>query len=475
MNPRPQRPFGPRARRLAPALSLALGLCVTTTAYGQDPSAQPPAVVVAPIVTQDVARSDNFVGRVQAIQSVDLVSRVEGFLEQINFEEGSIVQKDALLIEIEKDQYQASLAAAQAQVAAAKSQLAGAQAQLNNANVVLKRQQDLLKRDVVSQAQADDASAQRDVAQANVEQAQAAIQQAEAQVQTAQINLSYTDIKAPITGRIGATNITQGNLVSASSGTIATIVQVDPIRVAFSVPEKLYTGFAQRLAPGSTNAPGDLFTPQLVLPNGTTYDQQGQISFASNEVSANTGTLVIYADFPNPRQVLLPGAFVNITVKESDGQVLPIVPVSAVLQDKDGRYVFIVTSDNKAEMRRIETGSQIENGFPVTKGLAAGDTVIVQGLQKVRNGIAVNPTRATAQQASTSSSTAAAGATATTAAPAASSAGSGSAPTSSGPSSSGPSSSAPASSASAPSGDGTTAASAPAAAGSATTSTADSQ
>ncbi|RAI00111.1 efflux transporter periplasmic adaptor subunit [Acuticoccus sediminis] len=395
------------------ALSVAIIMSVNAAgpAFAQQGNAAPPAVVVAPIAEQDVSRSDRFVGRVQAIQSVNLVARVEGFLEQINFKEGSTVKKNDLLIGIEKAPYQAQLAAAQGQLASANATLVGTQAKLKNADVVLARQKNLLQRDVASQAQADDAQANRDVAAANVQEAQAAIEQAKAQVQTAELNLSYTDIISPIDGRTGVVSITEGNLVNTQSGTIATVVQIDPIRVAFSIPETLFTRIAQagftKSDRGQTvpNVAG--FTPEIILPGGTAYGHDGKITFASNQIDAATGTLVIYADFPNPDGVLLPGAFVNVVVKQAQGQLLPIVPVSAVLQDQQGRYVFVIDSDNKAEVRRIETAGQIENGFPVTKGLTAGETVIVQGLQKVRPGIEVTPTPAKPTQPGDSTSSAA--------------------------------------------------------------------
>ncbi|MCF3932664.1 efflux RND transporter periplasmic adaptor subunit [Acuticoccus sp. M5D2P5] len=514
------RPFRGSIR---PAIVLSC-LVASGGAFAQSNAATPPpAVVVAPVQDQNVGRSDQFVGRIQAIQSVNLVARVEGFLEQFHFAEGSMVEANDTLIEIEKAPYQAALAQAQGQLAAANAQVSGAQAQLKNAEVVLERQKTLVARGTVSQATEDDAQASRDVAAANVQQAQAAVQEAEAAVQTAQLNLSYTDVVAPITGQIGVVNITVGNLVNTQSGTIATINQLDPIRVAFSIPESLYvslagerpvrrptsstatsadaanvdnaaatpagsgaasaspaddatasdttasdtaatestgdgtsdaatngsaapatdatapqgdaaatpsaataastdatadqgdasTADAPAAAPadsaasaaatappamteGSDARADDLFKPELVLPNGKTYTQDGRIAFASNQIDASTGTLVVYADFPNPDSVLLPGSFVNVNVAEANERRLPVVPASAVLQDRNGRYVFVVNDQNRAEQRRIETAQQTENGFPVTSGLTAGETIIVQGLQKVQAGQEVTPTRDTA-------------------------------------------------------------------------------
>ncbi len=151
----------------------------------------------------------------------------------------------------------------------------------------------------------------------------------------------------------------------------------------------------------------DLFTPTLTLANGAIYDQPGKIAFASNEIDANTGTLVVYADFPNPNGSLLPGGFVRVRVDEAQEASVPVVSASAVLQDREGTFVFVVDSDNRAQQRRVEVGPQVESGVPVTSGLAPGELVVVNGLQKVRPGIVVAPTTAGSAAAVSSAATAA--------------------------------------------------------------------
>ncbi|MBJ3775911.1 efflux RND transporter periplasmic adaptor subunit [Acuticoccus mangrovi] len=508
-----------RTRSGLAAILLATAAVGAATSAEAQNSAPPPAVVVEAVKAQNVSRSGQYVGRIQAIQSVDLVARVEGFLDSVNFAEGSMVKKGTVLFNIERAPYEASLAAAQGQLAAAKAQVTGSQATLKNAQTVLDRQLALVKRGTVSQATADDAQASRDTAAAQVEQAQASVQQAEASVQSAQLNLSYTDVVAPIDGRIGVVAITEGNLVNTASGTLATINQLNPIRVAFSIPEALYINLMQGVDPdapkssgngasssatatggaasspatpstsgsdtsasaattgssdtsssgtsssgtgttaptdggaaaatstspasssdagqsaaagtdgsgasgasasaaGGTGAapaaatpgplsgrpPSDLFEPLLTLANGSTYDQDGDISFASNQIDPGTGTLVIYADFPNPKAALLPGAFVTVKVQEAQKTMLPVIPASAILQDREGQYVFVLDGSNTVQERRIQTGQTIEAGVPVTEGLVEGDTIIVQGIQKVRPGIAVTPTRASASGSGASGS-----------------------------------------------------------------------
>ena len=379
----------PFHRALAAATVLA-ALAGAAGAAAQAPPGPPPSVVVAPVTTADVARSDEFIGTVQAIQSVDLKARVTGFLEAIKFREGSPIKAGQTLYEIETAPYQAALAAAEGQLAAAQASLAGAKAKLSNAQTELDRQLTLVQRGTVSQAVADQAQATRDQAAAEVQSAEAAIQQADAQIESAKINLSYTEIAAPISGQIGATTTTVGNLVGPDSGTLATLVQLDPIRVAFSVPEAAYINFLE--ATGGKAADGAaLLTPQLTLANRKPYAPAGKIAFTSNRISEQTGTLVIYADFPNPDGMLLPGGFVSVSVSESKGQSLPVVPASAILQDRQGQYVFVLDADDKAEQRRIETGARVGPDYSVTSGLQQGETVIVQGLQKVVPGAEVAP------------------------------------------------------------------------------------
>lgn len=400
-------------RRALAAASVLATLTGAAGAAAQAPAGPPPSVVVAPVTTADVARSEEFIGTIQAIQSVDLKARVTGVLEAIKFQEGSMVEANQVLYEIEKAPYQADLAAAEGQLAAAQASLAGAKAKLTNAQTELDRQLTLVQRGTVSQAMADQAQATRDQAAAEVQSAEASIQQANAQIESAKINLSYTEITAPIAGQIGATNTTVGNLVGPDSGTLATIIQLDPIRVAFSVPEAAYINFVETTG-GRAALDGEaLLTPQLTLANRKLYEPTGKIAFTSNRISQQTGSLVIYADFSNPEGVLLSGGFVSVSVQESKKHPMPVVTASAILQDRQGQYVFVLNHENKAVQRRIETGARVGQDYSVTRGLQEGETVIVQGLQKVVPGAEVTPQP---QSAATASSDSGAGAAAAPAA-----------------------------------------------------------
>lgn len=376
-------------------ISAALVL-LAGAAAAQSPAsgeAPPPAVETAAVTLAPVSRQAEFVGTVQAVQQVDLRARVEGFLESVNFTEGSFVPAGTLVFEIEKDTYQAALDGAQASLQAANATLAGAQATLTQAEVNLKRQITLLKTAAVSQATVDDATANRDNAKASVLQAQAQIAQAQSQVQSAQLNLSYTDVKTPIAGRIGKALVTQGNLVSPSTGPLATVIQTDPIRVVFSISDREYLQVVDAMKPNDQGLAAEAasYQPRLRLADGSEYASPGKIAFIDNTINTNTGTIAVYAEFPNPQLQLVPGQFVSVTVQAAKAQELPVVPAAAVQQDREGNYVFVIDKDNRAVIRRVTLAERTGTDWAVSAGLANGEIVIVSGVQKVEPGIIVAP------------------------------------------------------------------------------------
>jgi len=381
---------------------IAFWLAAPSLAFSQAAApAAPPEVETAAVVLAPVTAESEFVGTVAAIQQVNLIARVEGFLEQVAFAEGGFVNAGDVAFRIEKDAYQAALESAQASLEAATAGEAGAQANLSQAEVTLARQQQLLKSNAASQAAVDQAQASRDVADAQVKQAQAQISQAKAQVTSAELNLSYTDVTTPIAGRIGKTQLTAGNLVSPNSGVLAVVVQTDPIRVVFSISDRDYLRVVAALKPddkGFTAGSG-AFLPKLTLPDGTAYDQDGKISFLDNTIDPGTGTIAVYAEFPNPHLQLVPGQFVSIAVLEGEARSLPVIPGAAVLQDQQGSYVYVLDAENRATIRRVVLGQRVGTNWAVSSGLAAGETIIVSGLQKVTAGVVVNPKPAAAPSA----------------------------------------------------------------------------
>jgi len=363
----------------------------------------PPGVVVTAVQMQDVVAERRYIGSVKAIQSVDVRARVEGFLDKVAFAQGRTVKADQLLYQIEQDQYQAALASAEGQLAASQAQLASAKAILEDKQADFERFAVLVKKGDTSQTNFDRAKAQRDEAEANVESAKASIKQAKAAIERAKINLGYTTISSPIAGRIGATKYTEGNLVNPSSGTLATVVQLDPIRAVFSIPSADFVRIQERVAGDGADEARDLFVPELILPTGKTYDHKGKVAFADNQVDASTGTIPIYADFPNPDRLLLPGQFVTALVRTAETKQEPVVPASAIMRTRNGEQVYLVGQDNRVEQRTIETGVQVGTGYAVTSGLQSGEVVIVSGLQKVKPGMVVKPVKQSAADIKTSS------------------------------------------------------------------------
>jgi membrane fusion protein (multidrug efflux system) len=369
---------------LVSALSLcaAAGAFLLTPAlHAQQPPAGPnaplPAVIVTVVRPQELNRNTEFIAHVQAIQSVDLHAQVTGILREVAFEGGQDVAKGSLLYLIDPAQYQAALAAA-------KAQLQSAQATLEQAQQNLTRQQQLFARQTAAEVALEQAQAQRGVAAANVAAA-------EAQVQTAQINVGYTRIESPIDGRVGATAVTAGNLVGPTTGTLATVVQLDPIRLVFSVNERALVAFKQAHKEASQDEINARFIPQLRLPDGSMFGEVGHVAFVDNRVDPATGTLPVYADFPNPLKLLLPGMLVTAVVTPENPAKGFLIPAGAVQQDAQGQFLLVVGAGARIERRNVRTGPQIEQSISIISGLADGDKVVIEGGQKVAPGQTVNP------------------------------------------------------------------------------------
>lgn len=340
-------------------------------------SSQPPAVTVAVVREREVNPPRSFVGRVEAVQAVDLRPRVEGVLQQQLFKEGGDVKSGDLLYVIEPDRYEAALAVAEASQAKAE-------ASLKEAKLTLERNEKLIKDGTVSQAEYDAALAQADSAAADVRAAEAA-------VLSATLDLRDTRIVAPIDGRIGRSAVTVGNLVGPDSGTLARIMQLDPIRVVYSVNENRLLKNKRILTGLTEEERGKTFVPAIRLPDGTVYEFDGRVDFVDNQVDASTGTVAIRALFPNPNADLLPGQYVKLVVRRDRAELLPVVPQSAVLLDREGSYVFVIDDNNRAVQRRIETGTAIDVYWSVNNGLQVGETIVAQGIQKVNPGQLVEP------------------------------------------------------------------------------------
>lgn len=356
---------------LLPAFLLLLVLPGVIQAAPPGPGGPPPMVEVASVTMQDINPPLEYVGHIEAIQAVDLRARVEGFLEEVYFKEGSDVQKDELLYRIEQAPYAA-------RVTADKAVVAQAEAALSKSRQYLKRAQ-TVRSGGVSATDLDNAVAEE-------LRAKALLEQAKANLTTSQINLAYTSISAPISGRIGHTSYTKGNLVDLNSGTLARIVQLDPIRVVYSISENDLTAIRMTLHDSGQNSENQQVTPRLKLADGEIIKADGRIDFIDNQVDPTTGTIAVRALFPNTDRKLLPGQYVTVMVSRSAPRMLPVVPQTAVLVNQQGHYVMMVDKENKAVARPVTVGAIVKNMQAVESGLNPGDTIIVQGIQKVRPG-----------------------------------------------------------------------------------------
>ena len=357
-----------QARRwLLGAVLLVLAACGEEKKSAAPP-APPPAVVVAPASMQAVAQSATFTGRIQAVAQVDILARIEGFLQERRFTEGAEVKQGDVLFVIQPESYQADVESAQ-------GSLQRAQASLKLADIEVTRQQDLVKRQAVAQQQLDVAVAKQGDSQGAVTQAQAALDQAN-------LNLGYTTITAPIAGRIGRSTFDPGALVSPSSGVLATIVSVDPIYVSFPVSSRQLLQFRQE-----SEARGPIETVvHLRLPDGSVYPHPGKIDFVNVQADQGTDTVIIRATLPNPERLLVDGQIGVVQVAAADPEQVLTVPQSAILVDQQGSYVITVGDDSVATVTRITVGTTQGTFSTVTGGLKEGQRVIVDGVQKVRPG-----------------------------------------------------------------------------------------
>ncbi|MBV9220659.1 MAG: efflux RND transporter periplasmic adaptor subunit [Methylobacteriaceae bacterium] len=359
-------------------LATALLLCGLLAACNQQSQSQaqappPPAVGTQPAQMKGVSRSYSFVGRIKAIDVVQLRARVEGFLEKVLFTEGQDVKAGDLLYQIEKVQFQA-------QVDQAKANLASANAKEVNAQLAFNRAAELVKTLAGTQATVDQTRANLDSAKADIMQNQATLTQA-------QVNLGYTDITAPIDGRIGRTAYTQGNLVNPSSGVLATIVSQDPIYVLFPVSVRQLNEIRQ----ARKQEDGRLIKIDIYvrLPSGQEYGHAGTWNYTDPQVDQTTDTLIMRATLPNPERQLVDGQFVTVEIRERKEQQRLVVPQAAVQVDQAGSYVLVVDNDHKVQLKRIKTGESQDTDVVVESGLNEGEQVIVDGVQKVRPGQAV--------------------------------------------------------------------------------------
>lgn len=408
----------------------ALAGCASARARGQNPAAAgppPPAVVVTAAIERAVPIYQDVVAQTIAVQTVALRAQVAGTLEQVAFKEGTEVKRGQTLFVIDQRPSEAALQSAQAQLATARAnltqaleqvqlrqaqaQLAALQATLTNAQVEVKRDQYLVAQQAIAQQQLDnDATAMKGAAanvvaqeavvkntalstRTGIEQARAGVQQADAAVTQARLNLGYTTVQAPADGVISLLNVDQGNLITANQQ-LATLSTVDPIIAQFPLSEVTFLDLTKRAAPGvgGTAAPTQTAPAfQMILPDGSVYRHAGTYRAVNNAVNPQSGTILTQALFPNPERLLRPGMYAQVRVQTQDRPNTVLVPQSAVQELQGARTVFVVGPDNTVALRTITDGGPYGPYFIVLKGVAAGERVIVEGVQKVRPGGKVVP------------------------------------------------------------------------------------
>jgi len=345
-------------------------LPLSCAAVAQQAAGQPVPVGTVVATRQPVNQATEFVGRVEAIDRVDVRARVTGFLQETFFKEGDTIREGDKLFQIDAAPFEAALQQA-------RGSLFQAQGTLTNATTQRARADELLKTQATSVAVRDDRVAAERTAQGGVEMA-------EANEKTAAINLGYTTIAAPISGRIGRAKITKGNVVGPDTGSLVLIVSHDPMYVTFPVSQREFLRVRQE---GKTTS-RDSLVVKLRFADGVAYDHDGKIDFVDVTVNKGTDTILVRARVANPANALTDGQFMRVAVQGNAPEEKIVVPQAALLADQEGLYVFVVL-DGKAVVKRVKTGSEVGIGVAIEQGLSGGELVVVSGLQSLRPGAPV--------------------------------------------------------------------------------------
>jgi membrane fusion protein, multidrug efflux system len=359
---------------LLPALLLSGCDTAQEQAKAESP---PPGVTVVAVAEDKITPTVTFTGRVQAQDKVDLRARIDGFLEKRLFNEGQDVKKGDLLFVIEQAPYKSA-------IAETKAEIQKAEATLVLTDIEVKRATELLSKQVGTQKRLDDVTMQQARARGEIARLKASLEKNE-------LYLSYTEIRAPLAGRIGRATVSVGNYVGPSSEPLATIVRQDPIYVSFPVTQREMLQIRKDRKSGDAEP-----TVYVRLADGSRYGQAGKADFVDVTVSQGTDTVQVRATFPNPNRVLVDGQLVTVVAEVGKPQPSLLIPQQALQIDQAGPFVLVVDSANKVEVRRIEVGPAPGAQVSVIKGLKAGEKVVTEGVQKVRPGDVVQTTEAKA-------------------------------------------------------------------------------
>lgn len=351
-------------------LIVCFAFALGTSALAQQPT--PTAIPVGTVIAEKraITQTADFVGRIEAVNRVDVRARVTGYLDEVLFKDGSTVAEGTPLFRIERAPFEAAVEQAQ-------GALERAQGTLQNATVQRQRAEELLKTSAGSVAIRDQRVAEEKGAQGDQTTA-------EANLKTAQINLGYTEIKAPIAGRIGRTKLTKGNVVGPDTGVLVQIVSDDPMYVTFPVSQREFLALKTNRLPADGQAP----LVSLRFSDGSTYEQKGRVDFVDVSVERATDTVLVRATLPNPAGKLLDGTLVRVAVQADKSEEKVLVPQAALIADQQGSYVFAV-EDGKAVVKRVKVGAEAGSYVAIEQGLVGNEQIVIQGLQNLRPGVPV--------------------------------------------------------------------------------------
>ena len=322
-------------------------------------------VLTRTVQKRPVALGKNFIAKVEAINAADVIPEVSGYVDQVLFKEGSLVQEGDVLFIIDQERYKAAVTTAEAALEKAKA----TEKQLSSN---YEREQSLYNEKMLSKADLE-------VAESNLANAKANVKAAQASLDLAKLDLQYTEVRAPISGYIGKALVTKGNFTTRAVTKLARVIQMDPVRVVFSITDKERLSGMDQL----TNTNPDI---QVALPNGDTIDLPSAQVFSDNEINAQTATMAVYAQAINPENKLIPGNYVNVTVSLDKFRPMILVPQTAVSQDATGQYVMTANDEDTIIQKYITIGDSVGQDYVVVSGLEEGDRVVIVGQQKLQNG-----------------------------------------------------------------------------------------
>ena len=377
---------GTHSQSRAIALVVALMTLATFGACSRPapPPAPAPKVTVAQPVAREVTEWDEYTARFEAIDSVEIRARVNGYLQAVLFQDGAIVKKGDLLMLIDPRPYEATLRSAEADLALAKSRLELARKNRERAG-------ELIRSHAISQEEAD-------IRESNFQQAEATIEQANAAVEATKLDGEFTEIVAPISGRIGRRLVTPGNLINGGAGAqstlLTTIVSLDPIYAYFDADERAYLKYTHLAQTGERPSSREHRNPvQVGIGDEEGFPRQGQMDFVDNQIDPSTGTVVARAELPNPDLTLSPGLFARLRLIGSGKFPAVLIPDEAITTDQSKKFIYVVDPDNRAQYRQISTGVVIDGLRVIRDGLTTDDWVITSGVQRAKPGQPVDPQR----------------------------------------------------------------------------------